>query len=884
MLSAAVYCIIMQYLIMTLYNAAIPDNTKRLRSVKPLKEWINVDETVTADKIMQGRIHGVAKGSSSIQEMPIESSAKTQFNLDKRSQPTKPQLGEAKTEPGLDEGAVIDVAEDVEFTPIRHIFQYGPPRTASTTQFNIICVGLFLHIRAHSPDLLNHTICTYAGSFKNESEAYKFMLQQDNIPQAVKSHVTEPDPRQIHNSTFVFATASTKNDTEKLTPALKKQWPNTGIIQDLETLKEVGIDYWLSMYANFFALSSEDLNLMSEYFQKWSKLRQCCGLQMSKSFRNDILQPSQKNPLIKPHPFCELADAESMESSFMSTKLYKIIAQYPLVRKMNRPALVDGDLDGTYCKRYNAAVHEHGIPGSSEAVDGLNSVYNGMQTHWGEELFDPLVAIRHLIQKKLVEEVDGPKITKAVEVQHETELPAAQANTADMMTSKDQAVIFLLNSTKTDEVQHKIDLFEAKANAAGEMTSEVQAFSLNSTKAEEVQHEIQSAAKAEANAVDKMASKDQAFSFSPWVQDYISFHQSSVADGKLKDGARYIVYECKDGSIPCGGAGDRLIGMIKMFYLALCSRRVLVIDAPFPIPLEQVLNPSHIEWNVSFPETHLYFPDMKYNESAPLGLREEIQGYRIYRTNAHPRKKDLGEILNSNLMTKHLEQNQWLGKANSVTLAAASSEAFRAMFKFDPIVIARAQEFKASAGITGPYAGLHMRKGDSNMGVTGQSKAELGGLKSRETDNSKLLDCYHQVKTLHSNAFSVAYLASDDVDTKQAMAKADSSIHFAHNMKPFHVDLLARDGSNKNIDATDQAVTQGVIDTWAEMLVLSESTCLLLSQSMFSFGSLYIRGARDCVVHLESCHIPLHREGHYSYYGENIAEKVGLSVTVEREK
>jgi acid phosphatase class B len=400
--------------------------------------------------------------------------------------------------------------------------------------------------------------------------------------------------------------------------------------------------------------------------------------------------------------------------------------------------------------------------------------------------------------------------------------------------------------------------------------------------AEDVHHKIESSVSKAYAAADEMASHDLVFS--PWVQHYISFHQSSVADGKLNDGARYIIYECKDGSVRCGGAGDRLVGMIKMFYLALCTKRVLVIDSSFPIPLEQVLNPSHIEWNVSFPETHLYLPDMEHNDSAQLEMREDTIGYRIRQTNAWPRKKDLNDIWKSSLMMKHLEQHQWVDQANSFTLAAACKEAFRAMFKLDPIVIARAQEFKSSAGITGTYAGLHMRKGDSNMGVTGQGEAELKGLKARETDNSKTLSCYHEVKALHSNAFNVAYLASDDSDTKKAMAEADSSIHFATNMNPFHIDLLAREGITKSIDAVDPAVAQGVIDTWAEMSVLSESTCILLSQSMFSFGALYMRGARDCVIHLNSCHDASHREGHNSFYGEQILGRgwvVMMNVTTQ---
>jgi hypothetical protein len=79
-------------------------------------------------------------------------------------------------------------------------------------------------------------------------------------------------------------------------------------------------------------------------------------------------------------------------------------------------------------------------------------------------------------------------------------------------------------------------------------------------------------------------------SFSPWVQDYISFHQSSIIDGKLADDAKnYIIYTCKDGNVECGGVGDRVIGMIKMFYLAMMTRRVLMFDSDFPIPLTAVV-------------------------------------------------------------------------------------------------------------------------------------------------------------------------------------------------------------------------------------------------------------------------------------------------------
>ena len=70
------------------------------------------------------------------------------------------------------------------------------------------------------------------------------------------------------------------------------------------------------------------------------------------------------------------------------------------------------------------------------------------------------------------------------------------------------------------------------------------------------QKELQQVANGHSNKTKNASSKSEQH-FSPWVQDYISFHQSSVQDGKLKGDARYIIYECKDGKIRCGGIGDR---------------------------------------------------------------------------------------------------------------------------------------------------------------------------------------------------------------------------------------------------------------------------------------------------------------------------------------
>ena len=295
---------------------------------------------------------------------------------------------------------------DIEVRPIRHIFQYGPPRTASTTQFNLVCVALFLHIKKYSPDLMNNAICTMAGSFTNDDLAYKYTLQQSNIPQVVKSHVNTPDPRRINEKTFVFATANDAKEANHTISMLHEKRLKVGIIQDLKTLKAHGIDHWIKIYAEFFSLSSEDIKLMSEYFGVWDKLRQCCGMQMSKNFRNDLLPSNKRSSELVSHPFCGLINPDAIEGAFMNTKLYKLINEHKLMRRMNRPATVDGDLDGTYCSRYNEAVRVNGITPETLIYYGLNSRYESVENHWNEELNDPFVGIKHLVHPQ---KCDGNK-------------------------------------------------------------------------------------------------------------------------------------------------------------------------------------------------------------------------------------------------------------------------------------------------------------------------------------------------------------------------------------------------------------------------------------------------------------------------------------------
>lgn len=133
-----------------------------------------------------------------------------------------------------------------------------------------------------------------------------------------------------------------------------------------------------------------------------------------------------------------------------------------------------------------------------------------------------------------------------------------------------------------------------------------------------------------------------------------------------------------------------------MFYLAMVTNRVLIIDAPFPIPLTEVFRPAYIQWNASYPDITESFSDLDYG--VEWEMREDVVGYRVPRVQGVPRKWALDEMWVSDTMKKYLKNGNW--DADNTTFAEVANEAFRAMFRFTSAVKFQANEFMKQASLT----------------------------------------------------------------------------------------------------------------------------------------------------------------------------------------
>ena len=277
------------------------------------------------------------------------------------------------TEVQDDKGVVSPILDD----PIPlHMIQIGSPRTATTYQQHIVCLSLFTKL-LESPtyehpvlgtldtaDMLQKMTCT-----NNKQHAEYHPPDQ---PLVLKTHTPTMVLEQIdlEDKTPLWVFRSTSHGQKSFankgrTELDEKGYPNTKVIQYVEDLKERG-HATVEDYQQIFRLTDIHVKELFEYIEPWDVLRQCCGKQMSGSWRNEMLPDWSPNKstdnLSEPHT-CSEYDIDEVERAFIASALYTRIVTMAGrgMDHASRPSAQDGVLDGSYCSTYNEKIKTKGI-------------------------------------------------------------------------------------------------------------------------------------------------------------------------------------------------------------------------------------------------------------------------------------------------------------------------------------------------------------------------------------------------------------------------------------------------------------------------------------------------------------------------------------------
>eukprot|EP00986_Skeletonema_menzelii_P016469 scaffold14726_cov146-Skeletonema_menzelii.AAC.1 len=213
----------------------------------------------------------------------------------------------------------------------------------------MVGVSNFLYLRHREPELVSYIEAKYVKDARDFHDG-----PAKTRTKIFKTHIDLS--KFLKYDAVIFTTATTSNEAAAIKSRLKEEGHDVAYIQVMDTLKRVGIPRLAHDFANGYNLTDEDEMMLVEFMSKWEVLRQCCGEQMSKLWRNDLLPEAYTKEEMEHHPFCADYDIDEIENAFMKTKLYSWINAYPNMRLFNKPSLRDGELNGNYCSSYNERI------------------------------------------------------------------------------------------------------------------------------------------------------------------------------------------------------------------------------------------------------------------------------------------------------------------------------------------------------------------------------------------------------------------------------------------------------------------------------------------------------------------------------------------------
>lgn len=270
----------------------------------------------------------------------------------------------------------------------QHVVQYGIPRTASTYQWETLCVMMLLAWEGDDP------ICYFEPRFYGVFDKKRLggkhhvvkthslgdKAQLDKTASVIRQHSTEAP-------VWVFVTSDGRNHEALQAADSLSRSVNTVRVpleMDVHVAQRRGIGA-IYEYQDFFNASEREMELVYDFIHYWDILRLCCGPQMAEDWRHELIQQgiaakaeasntSVPRDHYKPHhgrhtpgfSACEAYDIDKVEALVMDTAVWK---RFHKVRVHNQLALgvststrhPTAMLDGTYCSRCNAAIRKHGL-------------------------------------------------------------------------------------------------------------------------------------------------------------------------------------------------------------------------------------------------------------------------------------------------------------------------------------------------------------------------------------------------------------------------------------------------------------------------------------------------------------------------------------------
>ncbi|KAL7558227.1 hypothetical protein ACA910_016107 [Epithemia clementina (nom. ined.)] len=391
----------------------------------------------------------------------------------------------------------------------------------------------------------------------------------------------------------------------------------------------------------------------------------------------------------------------------------------------------------------------------------------------------------------------------------------------------------------------------------------------------------------------------------PWIMQYMNDYgrqpscvgttprSTATSFSNLDDSdnnRKFLRWICRN-SEQCGGLGDRLYGIVMAFYIALLTNRTLLFDGwsqqqqqpqssgQWQEPISSFLQPALMPI-LFLEDNNIVWKDNHNGHSGMFQQRVKIVDQRN-----HPVLLEPCRALDSSVKVIELQNNimthedvlrnsscfrqycQRFGGSCPQEQRSLFHIGFWSLFRFTEQVKAQADRLRRLAGLSSdnssrPYIAMHIRTG---QGETWDDPPRHNG----DANLKQFFDCamalQHSLQMRCSNhnhnhntsppapTPPLIYVAADNVYAKKRIQswEDDSTAKTIQAVKEGDMEILhvgkSRAAEFRNYDLAYRHV-------WAELKVLIDSTCLVMSRSKFSYLALELSPQQPrCAVLFDQC-------------------------------
>eukprot|EP00441_Pelagodinium_beii_P032871 CAMPEP_0197632418 /NCGR_PEP_ID=MMETSP1338-20131121/9179_1 /TAXON_ID=43686 ORGANISM="Pelagodinium beii, Strain RCC1491" /NCGR_SAMPLE_ID=MMETSP1338 /ASSEMBLY_ACC=CAM_ASM_000754 /LENGTH=315 /DNA_ID=CAMNT_0043203983 /DNA_START=50 /DNA_END=997 /DNA_ORIENTATION=- len=229
------------------------------------------------------------------------------------------------------------------------IIQWGRHRTATTLQFQGLCVALLL-VHGEHPKKVR---CEFR---------HPELIGDEDVFPVLKFHYVDHFSQQFHELTsdrrvWIFATAEDHEAARNVTREVRQKLDMP--VKYIQLASKVAMRSYtiLTDLQPVFGLTDEQTRQLLEYMKYWSMLRQCCGVQMSADYREALTGAvdSIKSAYSFSSPACDIYNVAHVESKLMATDVWKKYSKHGPAN-IRSPSVKDGEFTGSYCAWINRQI------------------------------------------------------------------------------------------------------------------------------------------------------------------------------------------------------------------------------------------------------------------------------------------------------------------------------------------------------------------------------------------------------------------------------------------------------------------------------------------------------------------------------------------------